>query len=218
MAKALAAARTPGRPLDPAVEAAILRAALQLLGEAGYEGLRIEEVARRAGAGKTSIYRRWATRDELILAAVRHFLSETTTRGARSTPAPAASLREDLIAQARRLSAVLTPERAGIVAGLLLAMRTHPELAAMVRQALVAGEGGVMAGVLERAVRRGERRSARVPATMLQVLPGVLLLQVLVLGQATDDRTLTRLVDDVVLPLLADGPDRSRPVRRQRMP
>jgi hypothetical protein len=97
-------------------------------------------------------------------------------------------------------------------------MRTHPELAAMVRQALVAGEGGVMAGVLERAVRRGERRSARVPATMLQVLPGVLLLQVLVLGQATDDRTLTRLVDDVVLPLLADGPDRSRPVRRQRMP
>jgi len=213
MAKASTATRAPGRPLDAAVEDAILRAALQLLGEAGYGGLRIEEVARRAGAGKTSIYRRWATREELILAAVRHFLSETAARGARTVLAPAASLRDDLLAQARRLTAVLTPERAGIVAGLLLAMRSHPELAAIVRHALVAGEGGAMAGVLERAVSRGERRSSRVPGTVLQVLPGVLLLQVFVLGQHSDDRALARLVDDVMLPLLAEPPSPGR-VRR----
>ena len=216
MAKAAATTRRPGRPLDAAVEDAILRAALRLLGEAGYEGLRIEEVARRAGAGKTSIYRRWATREELILAAVRHFLGETAARAGKAAPAAPLSLRDDLLAQARRLAAVLTPDRAGIIAGLLLAMRSHPELASMVRQALVAGEGGAMAAVLERAVRRGERRSVRVPGTVLQVLPGVLLLQVLVLGQQADDRVLVRLVDDVMLPLIAETPERTRPRQKPR--
>ncbi len=208
--------RRPGRPLDASVEDAILRATLRLLGEAGYEGLRIEEVARRAGAGKTSIYRRWATRDELILAAVRHFLVDATTRASKAGPVGPASLRDDLLAQARRLAAVLTPERAGIVAGLLLAMRSHPELAAMVKQSLVAGEGGAMAGVLERAVSRGERRSSRVPGTVLQVLPGVLLLQVLVLGQQSDERALARLIDDVMLPLLQERSERPRPRQKGR--
>ena len=60
---------------------------------------------------------------------------------------------------------------------------------------------------------RGERRSGRVPGTVLQVLPGVLLLQVLVLGQHSDERALARLVDDVMLPLLAEPPSPAR-VRR----
>src|SRR5262245_52062152 len=64
--KAKPAAR-PGRPRDEATHRAILKAANQLLHEAGYGGFSIEGVALRAGVAKTSIYRRWSTRGALLL-------------------------------------------------------------------------------------------------------------------------------------------------------
>ena len=57
----------PGRPRDEATHRAILRAANQLLHEAGYGGFSIEGVALRAGVAKTSIYRRWPTKGALLL-------------------------------------------------------------------------------------------------------------------------------------------------------
>jgi AcrR family transcriptional regulator len=65
-----------GRPRDPAIDAAVLGATLDLLDEHGYGGMTIEEVARRAGTTKPAIYRRWATRQLLVLAALDQRLSE----------------------------------------------------------------------------------------------------------------------------------------------
>jgi TetR/AcrR family transcriptional regulator of autoinduction and epiphytic fitness len=62
------------RDLDPRVERSrrvILAAALQLLAEAGYGGLTVEAVAARAGAGKSTIYRHWAGKAELVEDAIR---------------------------------------------------------------------------------------------------------------------------------------------------
>jgi AcrR family transcriptional regulator len=65
-----------GRPRNPAIDAAVLGATLDVLDEQGYSGLSIEEVARRAGTTKPAIYRRWATRQRLALAALGRRLSE----------------------------------------------------------------------------------------------------------------------------------------------
>ena len=79
-----------GRPRDADADEAILSAAVDALGEGGITGLSMDEIARRAGVGKATIYRRWASKEALILDALRH-----------QAPAPDArhgSLRGDLLA------------------------------------------------------------------------------------------------------------------------
>jgi AcrR family transcriptional regulator len=61
----------PGRPRDPACDAAILQAALDLFAEEGYAGVSIDGVAARAGVGKATIYRRYSSKAELVVEAVR---------------------------------------------------------------------------------------------------------------------------------------------------
>jgi AcrR family transcriptional regulator len=59
-----------GRPRDPTIDGAVLDATADVLSQVGYARLTLEEVARRAGTTKPSIYRRWRSRPELVLAAL----------------------------------------------------------------------------------------------------------------------------------------------------
>ena len=63
--------RKPGRPRSAQAHKAIIDATLELLAEEGYQGLSIEAVAARAGVGKTTIYRRWSSKEELVMEAIR---------------------------------------------------------------------------------------------------------------------------------------------------
>ncbi|PRX46163.1 TetR family transcriptional regulator [Prauserella shujinwangii] len=65
-----------GRPRDTQIDAAVLDATLAVLDESGYAGLRMEEVARRAGTTKPAVYRRWPTRQHLALDALARRLGE----------------------------------------------------------------------------------------------------------------------------------------------
>jgi len=60
----------PGRPRDPAADAAVLRAALELFIEHGIVGASFEQIARRAGVARTTIYRRWSSREDLLAQAI----------------------------------------------------------------------------------------------------------------------------------------------------
>lgn len=64
--------RKPGRPRSAQAHKAIIDATLELLAEEGFQGLSIEAVAARAGVGKTTIYRRWSSKEELVIDAIRH--------------------------------------------------------------------------------------------------------------------------------------------------
>ena len=66
------AVRRPGRPRSLSAHQAILDAALDLLAAEGYERMTIEAVAARAGVGKTTIYRRWASKEDLIIDAMEN--------------------------------------------------------------------------------------------------------------------------------------------------
>ena len=61
---------TRGRPRDEERTAAILDATYEVMSEVGYDQLRVQDVAERAGAGLATIYRRWSTKDELVAAAI----------------------------------------------------------------------------------------------------------------------------------------------------
>ena len=66
----VAAGPAPGRPRDERADRAILDSALELLAEVGPTGLSVEEVAARAGVSKATIYRRFPTKDDLVVASL----------------------------------------------------------------------------------------------------------------------------------------------------
>lgn len=67
----LAVSRKPGRPRDARCDQAILTATLDILREGGVAGLSIDAVAARAGVGKATIYRRWSSKEALVLEALQ---------------------------------------------------------------------------------------------------------------------------------------------------
>ena len=85
------AEKRPGRPRSERAEQAIIDAALDAFAEVGVEGIRLEDVAARAGVGKATLYRRWAGKEDLVIAA----------RATMKSPLPpprGESVRDDLIA------------------------------------------------------------------------------------------------------------------------
>jgi AcrR family transcriptional regulator len=176
-----------GRPQDAGLDETIVKAALNTLADVGFERLSIEEVARRAGTAKTSIYRRWPTKDALVIDAVRQYLSGI----AQSLNGPRANtLRADLIAHVERLTTVLSRERLRVLAGLLLAIRSNRELAAMIRAALVQTDFSPV---------------------FFHLVPGVLFTRLFVLDEPMDGALVTQFVDEVLLPLVAGTVPRRRP-------
>ena len=212
--------KRPGRPQDAALHEAIVKAALNTLADVGFERLSIEEVARRAGTAKTSIYRRWPTRDALVIDAVRQHLGTI----AQNVSGPLANtLRADLIAHIERLTTVLSRERLRVLAGLLLAIRSNCELAGMIRAALVQTEVNAMRGILERAAVRGEITQTDFSPLLFHLVPGVLFTRLFVLDEPMDGTLVTQFVDEVLLPLVAGtlpgrGPraGKRQPVRPQQ--
>jgi AcrR family transcriptional regulator len=69
-AKASDSGSAQGRPRDPAVDQTILRAALELFIQQEIAGASIEKIAKQAGVAKTSIYRRWSSREALLAQAI----------------------------------------------------------------------------------------------------------------------------------------------------
>lgn len=114
-----------GRPLDPAVGEAALQATLELLDENGYGGLRVDDVAARAGIGLGALYRRWSTKAELVKAALA---SAAAQQSIAVTDDAARDLLDGLIALNTTLAG-----RGGRFLALLFA-GTEPDLSAAIRE------------------------------------------------------------------------------------
>jgi AcrR family transcriptional regulator len=177
--------RQPGRPLDPDASAALLRATLELLDEKGYAGLRVDDVARRAGAGLGALYRRWTTKRELVVAALASMRDDEDVAG--TTDDPVADILEGLV----QMAAAMTGPRARLLRSLLA--DDDPELAAAVRQAKIDP-------VIEANRRRVERVLGPAPdlVTRADIGPAIIVFGAVVLGRKYDRRQL----HDEVLPIM----------------
>jgi AcrR family transcriptional regulator len=144
--------RAPGRPRSAESHEAIVRATLELLTEVGFERLTMEQVQRRAGVGKATIYRRWTSKAELVKEAIRFFSAEL--------PVPdTGSLTEDYAVIARAAIAIAQNRNAALLMPRLLSEVGHdPDLHALFRAHLVDPRRAVLQTVLERARDRGEIR------------------------------------------------------------
>lgn len=87
------ASRGPGRPRDPGHSKAIREVTVELLGDRGYDGLTMVDVAEQAGVAKTTIYRRWETKADMVLEAVA---GELEPRPVEPSGEPLEDLRETM--------------------------------------------------------------------------------------------------------------------------
>ncbi len=189
------------RRRGPELEAALLDAAWAELDENGYSALTMEAVAARAGTSRPVIARRWPTRSELALAAVRHHFDaekiELPDHG---------NLRDDLIDYLRQANT----RRSQLVGPLMLRFSgivsdSEGGIAGL-REQLIGGRPTLLDAILERASARGELDRRALPPIVAQ-LPFTLLRHELLMRMApADDDTIVAIVDDVFLPLVARYP------------
>ena len=184
-----------GRPRDPRIDDAVLRATVELLAETGYPGLSVSAIAERAGTSKPAIYRRWPSKAHLVHEAVFPI-------GAATTIPDTGSLPEDLREMVRRTTAFLTtPAARSALPGLVGEMASDPTLHSALLERFADIFAGGLAEWLERATGRGEVRAGVTAAELAEAIAGITLLGLLThvteLDEAWVDRTTTLLLKGI---------------------
>jgi AcrR family transcriptional regulator len=193
----------PGRRRDHARDPEILRAALEVLAETGYDGMTIDMVAARARAGKATLYRRWPSKAELVIDAVACMkkgdfdLANLPDTG---------TLRGDLLAMIKPHTIEDGERKLQIIAGLMSMLSRDPGLAEAVNAAIVEPRAAVNRILMRRAADRGEISPDADIETLSLVTPSMAAYRVLILRKPVDRTFLITLIDGVLLPALGLGP------------
>lgn len=180
--------RTHGR--SARVVEDVLTAALEEIGRVGYEALRFEDVAARSGVNKTTIYRRWPSKVELVGAALHTLVQpgEQPDTG---------SLRADLL---ELLRALVKRAESPLGRGLFKMMQnegTHPDVMRVKRQ-VHADHVRVRVIIVERAIARGELPSDTDPDLVVELAFAPVLRRVTGGLAPADDEFLEAAVDVVI--------------------
>lgn len=179
------AQRQDGESGGPRRKAEIFTATLDMLGGLGFDSLTIEGVAQRSGVNKTTIYRWWSSKAELLRDALLH--SDVL----RFDPADTGSLRGDLTAIAEQVQRLLDDEhRRTIVEAALVGAVRHEAMRELV-VSFLDDRFGRHQPVFERAVARGDLPPDADPAPLVDALAGALWMRILVRRGAVAD-TYTR--------------------------
>lgn len=190
-----------GRQRDHSRDAPILDAALAVLAESGFDGLTIDKVAARAGSARATVYRRWSTKADLVLAAVERLGGDDVDLEALPDTG---SLREDMVAMILPQTEEETHFRTRVLAG--VAALSYTEDPRLARIATGAGLGpwiGAIEILMTRAVDRGEFPPADV-ATLASVVPMMCLSRAI--AQEPIDRAFSlTMIDSVILPAMRGG-------------
>lgn len=181
----------PGRPRSARADAAILDATLDLLAEEGFAALTMEGIAERAGVGKATLYRRWKSPEEVVVAAVTAFVEEIGIPDS-------GSVNQDLRLLMRQAVDVYRGRPGRLLPGLLAAMAACEDVGRSLREHFLQGRRAALATVLERGIARGEIRPDADIELVLDFLGGPLFYRILVTGGPIDDNLALGVVDVVL--------------------
>ena len=193
-----------GRPRCPVTHLAILDAARELMTESGFAGLTIEGIAERAGVGKTTIYRRWPDKANLVMDAF------FTCANPKLAFPDTGTLREDLLRQMRALIREFNGPTGQTIASLMAGMQSDAALAEAFRQQWIEARRAESRAVVERSQARGELRADIEPDVLLDALHGPLYFRLLTQYAPLNAAFAERLVDLVLSGLLTStSPDKT---------
>lgn len=195
-----------GRRRDHSRDPEILEAALDVLAETGYEGMTIDMVATRAKAGKATLYRRWASKSELVLDAV---VCMKTQGLDLTSPPDTGTLRGDLVAMVKSPTLQESQRKIKVMAGIVSMIARDPELAAAAHAALIEPRVNANRIIFRRAIERGEIPAHSDIEMLCTIGQAMVNFRVLMLQQPVDRAFLLRTIDEVVLPAAYAGGTRS---------
>lgn len=182
------------RSRSPAVDASIAAAAIDLLREVGYARLTMGEVARRAGVGKDSLYRRWSSKAALV----HEVVFERYPSGYAGAPATGSLLGDVEALTAMLQEANTTPEAAAAIPGLLGELGMDPALEERLQERWYRPMRAGFAAVLDAAHARGEQTVAVAPELVADVLVGTMLFRLSLLRLEIDASFPRQLAEFVV--------------------
>jgi AcrR family transcriptional regulator len=187
----------PGAEFSPwsARETELLTVTLQLLQEHGYDRLTVDAVAATARASKATVYRRWPSKAELVLAAF--------IEGCRQVSAlpETGTLRGDLL----HLGNVIRQharEQAGTIRAVLVEVSRDPALRDAMQQQFLDQRKALIHDILHQAADRGEIDNAGISDELWDLLPGYLIFRSIMPNRPPTEHTVQALVDDVIIPSL----------------
>jgi len=192
----------PGRPRSARADEAIIEAVLELLAEGHtVDALSIEAVATRAGVGKATIYRRWRTKQDLVVDTIAELNRE-------EAEAPdTGSLEEDLRLMLRRLVSVINGPVGAATLSLLSTVPHQPALAEAFRSGPLEVWRSAFNEVWSRAEQRGELRPGVSGSLSAEATSALLVQRWLLTGDSVDDAYADQVLDTVILPLLRSKGD-----------
>ena len=176
-------------------EEEILDATVRLLLEAGYDRLTLDAVAKEARAGKATLYRRWESKASLVVDAM-----------VRAKQAPhvethdTGSLREDLLRTFCGQHGPVGSDATALMGAVVTALASDPDFATRFREQVIAPKVAVSDEIYRRAVARGEISADLDLEVIGPALAGIVLHRTFVLGLVSDDESVQRVVDHVILP------------------
>jgi AcrR family transcriptional regulator len=171
------------------VRAAVIAATLAELADRGYSGVNLDGVAARAAVHKTTVYRRWRTKEALVLDAMLEQASRTI-----AVP-DTGSLRGDLLELARRSAAIQTsPAGEAVVRAVAGEAPGNPQMAGASRR-FWAERLELDRTILQRARDRGEISAQTQHRPVVEALLGPLYFRLLVSGEPLDDGFIEGVVD-----------------------
>ncbi|TQJ90081.1 TetR/AcrR family transcriptional regulator [Streptomyces sp. SLBN-31] len=192
------APRATGRPRSAAADAAILAATREALVELGWSKLTLGDVAMRAGVAKTTLYRRWAGKNELVVDAVAELFDELRLPDL-------GSLAADIEGVVLQFAAILArPEAACGLMAVVAESTRDDALRARIRTSIVEPQKRLVLQGRERAQQRGElpaesdpAEAARTVDLIFDVVAGAVVHRTLVSAEAADEewvRGFTRIL------------------------
>jgi AcrR family transcriptional regulator len=173
------------------VQAAVFEAVISLLQEKGYEALSFATIAERAGVHETSLYRRWGTKELLVIEAV-------SSQVAKDIPVPdTGTLRSDLIQLLQHLRTFLQSAVGQAIAQTAI-VTTHVPALCSFHNDYWHHRRAHLQIVFDRAITRGELSPQTDPQLILETLIGVFYVRIFVLNEQVDETVPERMVDLVL--------------------
>jgi len=185
--------RCPGSsPWSPR-EAELLAVTLRLLQEHGYDGLTVDAVVSEARASKATVYRRWPSKAELVLAAFIEGIRQV------AVPPETGTLRGDLL----RLGELVCKDGhqlASTIRAVLVEVSRNPALNEVMQHQFIDQRKALIRHVLQQAVDRGEIAEAAITDELWDLLPGYLIFRSILPSRPPTRHTVQVLVDEVIIP------------------